>query len=295
MRLERKVQPVVERDRRRLPSTQTALLAMITDPAPHPFTPRPDALVVSDARASADERVQIYANMYRLRIAEALESQFPRVARLLGADAFAELAFGYVTDHPSRNPSLRFIGASLPDWLERTHGSLGLSDLARLEWARSDIFDAIDEPTLTVDALRAWPLDDFLRLPVKLVAAHRIVTVDFAITAFWERIGAAPASGEALDDDDETCGHAHAAPVDVQVDDAELPAGESILVWRQGASVVHRAIADEERYVLELAAKGTTFGAICDALPSFRTTEEASAQAFAWLWSWTTAELLVAP
>jgi hypothetical protein len=276
----------------RLPSTQTALLAMITDPAPHPFTPRPDALVVSDARASAEERVQIYANMYRLRIAEALESQFPRVARLLGADAFAELAFAYVTDHPSRHPSLRFIGAALPEWLERKHGSLGLSDLARLEWARSDIFDVIDEPTLTVEALRAWPLDDFMRLPVKLVAAHRIVTVDFAITAFWERIGAAPESDEG---DDDACGHAHAAPVDARLDDPELPAGESILVWRQGAAVVHRAITDAERDVLELAAKGTTFGAICDALPSFRTTEEASAQAFAWLWSWTTAELLVAP
>ena len=179
---------------RRLPSTQTALLAMITDAAPHPFTPSPDALVVSDARATAAERVAVYANMYRLRIAEALASQFPRLARLLGADAFADLAFGYVTDHPSRNPSLRDIGAALPDWLERTRGSVGLSDLARLEWARSDIFDAIDEPPLTVDALRAWPLDDFLRLPVKLVAAHRIITVDFAISTFWERIGAVPST-----------------------------------------------------------------------------------------------------
>ena len=49
--------------RRRLPSTQTALLAMITDAAPHPFTPSADALVVSDARASADERVHVYAHM----------------------------------------------------------------------------------------------------------------------------------------------------------------------------------------------------------------------------------------
>jgi hypothetical protein len=187
---------------------------------------------------------------------------------------------------------LRFIGAALPAWLERRYGGQGLSDLARLEWARSDIFDVIDEPTSTVDALRAWPVDEFLRLPVKLVAAHRIVTVDFAITAFWERIGAAPTEpaehqGEA--------GCAHAAPIDAEVEASELPGGESILVWRQGPAVYHRPITGAERGVLELAARGTTFGAICDALPAFRTTEEASAQAFAWLWSWTTAELLVAP
>jgi hypothetical protein len=272
---------------RRLPATQTALLAMITDPAPHPFTPPAGALVVSDARASAEERVQVYAYMYRARIAEALQSQFPRLARLLGGEAFAKLAFAYVTDHPSRHPSLRFLGAELPEWLDSRQRNASLSDLARLEWARSDVFDAIDEPLLTVDALRAWPLDQFLRLPVKLVSAHRIVTVDFAIAAWWEQIGGAADTGAG------DCEHA-CAPLDVQVMPAEHAAGESLLVWRQGPAVYHRVLEDGERAVLELAAAGTTFGAICDALPSWRSTDEASVQAFSWLWSWTTAELLVA-
>lgn len=288
------------RRKRRLPATQTALLAMITDAAPHPFTPSADALVVSDACASADERVHVYAHMYRTRLAEALESQYPRLARLLGADAFAKLAFAYVTDHPSRNPSLRFIGTELPDWLERKYGSIGLSDLARLEWARSDVFDVVDESTLTVDALRAWPLDDFMRLPVKLVAAHRIVTVDFAISAFWDSIGAAaeassPLSGDAnAGDCSGECEHPEGTSLGIELDPAEHAAGESVLVWRQGTDIYHRVITDAERDVLELAAAGTTFGAICDALPSWRPTEEASAQAFTWLWSWTTADLLVA-
>lgn len=276
----------VAASRRLLPATQTALLAMITEAVPHPFTPAASALVVSDARASADERVQVYAYMYRARITEALQSQFPRLARLLGSDAFAKLAFAYVTDHPSRNPSLRHLGAALPEWLDQ-QGKAGLSDLARLEWARSDVFDAVDEALLTVDALRAWPLDEFLRLPVKLVSAHRIVTVDFAIGAWWEQIGNDPDAGDA------DCEHAR-APVEVPVMPSERPAGESLLVWRQGAAVYHRVLDDAERAALELAAAGTTFGAICDTLPSWRSTEEASAQAFSWLWSWTTAELLVA-
>lgn len=293
--------PRVQPRPRVLPSTQTALLAMIADAAPHRFTPVAEALVVSDARASADERVQVYAYMYRARITEALESQFPRLARLLGAEAFATLAFAYVTDHPSRHPSLRFLGTALPDWLERKQGSLGLSDLARLEWARSDVFDVIDEPTLTVDALRAWPLDAFMQLPVKLVAAHRLVTVDFAISAFWERIGApsdaavsSPTGGPEEGDCATECGHTEAGPVAAELDRPDSPAGESLLVWRQGAAVYHRVIDDAEREALELAVAGTTFGAICETLPSWRTTEEVSAQAFTWLWSWTTAELLLA-
>jgi len=282
--------------RRLLPAGQTALLAMITEPASHPFTPAADTLVVSDARASADERVQVYAYMYRARLAEALASQFPRLARLLGAEAFAELTFAYVTDHPSRNPSLRLIGAALPEWLEQRRGA-ALSDLARLEWARSDVFDAADEPVLTVDALRAWPLDAFMRLPIKLTQAHRIVTVDFAIAACWEEIGAVADGGEPADEGDDSgaCAHEHAGPLGIQIASAAQAAGESLLVWRQGAAVYHRVLADDERAVLELAAAGTTFGAICDALPGWRPAQEASAQAFAWLWSWTTAELLVAP
>jgi hypothetical protein len=284
--------------RRLLPATQTALLALITEPVPHPFTPAADTLVVSDGRASADERVQVYAYMYRARLAEALASQFPRLARMLGTAAFEGLTFAYVTEHPSRHPSLRFLGEALPEWLERRHRA-ELSDLARLEWARGDVFDAVDEPVLTVDALRAWPLDEFTRLPIRLTQAHRIVTVDFAIAACWEQLGevsGAPDGDQCGGEDDgiAACEHGGAAPLDVQIAVAEQAAGESLLVWRQGAAVYHRVLAEGERTVLELAAAGTTFGAICDALSS-RPPEEASAQAFAWLWSWTTAELLIAP
>ena len=75
----------------------------------------------------------------------------------------------------------------------------------------------------------------------------------------------------------------------------EGAAGESLLIWRQDANVCHRVLAESERQVLELVAAGTSFGVVCDTLPSWRPTEEASAQAFGWLWSWATADLLVAP
>jgi hypothetical protein len=108
------------RARRTLPATQTALLALITDPVRHPFTPAASTLVVSDGRASADERVQVYAYMYRARITEALQSQFPRLARLLGGEAFAELAFAYVTEHPSRIPRCDSWGRRCPSgWTVR--------------------------------------------------------------------------------------------------------------------------------------------------------------------------------
>jgi len=260
--------------RRRMPSTETALMSMITEASPGPFTPAAETLVISNDRASAKDRVSVYAYMYRARVAEALESQFPKLARLLGCEEFAGLSFAYVTDHPSRRPSLRHLGTHLPDWLEQKRPRAPwLADLARLEWARTDVFDVRDEQVLTIDDLRAWPQEEFMSLPLKLIAAHRIVTVDYAVADFWKQIG-----------DD--------GGPDV-ADESEDPAGESLLVWRQDASVYHRIIGQAERGVLELVVQGATFGGLCESLPSWRTPEEGSVQAFSWLWSWTTDGLLV--
>ncbi len=142
-----------------------ALLAQITSGHGAPSLPDATALVTGDARASGAERIHVYQHMYRARLIEALEGQFPRVSRWLDADAFAEVVAAYVTDEPSRHPSLRFIGRRFPDWLaarapaEARHPAL--ADLARLEWAREDVFDAADQGTLTLETVRGWPPDRF--------------------------------------------------------------------------------------------------------------------------------------
>jgi hypothetical protein len=252
--------------------------------------PLPDAaeLVIGDTRASSAERIHVYQHMYRARIVEALEGQFPRLARWLGAEAFAELAAAYIADEPSRHPSLRFLGRRFPDWLathaptnNARHGAL--ADLASFEWAREDVFDALDEPTLTIDAVRAWPADGFAEIPLRLVAAHRRVRLARPVAALWDAIGAA------------------AREVDTNVIDAVAEAtaareteGESLLVWRQGISVFHRATDAAESAALERIAAGTTFGAVCEQLSRDASEDEAIAQAFAWLSTWATDELLAA-
>ena len=148
-----------------LAATQEALLSMITG---RPGGTRFGAgdLVVGDERASAEHRVGVYAYMYRLRMAEALESQFPRLAKLLGPDDFANLSAAYVHDEPSRHPSLRYLGQRLPGWMAAGGAASPIHvGLAQLEWARTDVFDLADESTLTLGALRSWPLERFGEFP----------------------------------------------------------------------------------------------------------------------------------
>lgn len=256
-----------------LASMQTAALALITGREAGVVVPDPGALIVGDARASAGERMHVYAHMYRARIVEALESQFPRLAKLLGPDAFSDLAAAYITDEPSRHPSLRYVGERLPAWLAaRRPEAPKLAALARLEWARADVFDLTDDPTLTLEALRAWPPDRFGELPLQLVTAHRLLTVPAGTAQLWDSLGGDAVAG---------AGAAAEAPGDIAEGGEEF-----LVVWREGTIVYHRPVTPDEHAALELAAASTHFGVVCESLLATHTEEAALTQAYTWMSTW---------
>jgi hypothetical protein len=128
----------------------------------------------------AAERLQIYAGMYPLRMVEALRSDYPALAGLLGARGFERLVRDYVAAHPSRSFTLARLGDRLPEFVAgwgspRRRGLL--ADVARLELATTQVFDAektepLDPLALAAVSAREWA-------PMKLVpaAAFRLVSV----------------------------------------------------------------------------------------------------------------------
>jgi hypothetical protein len=251
-------------------SVQAALLSRITGQELGGRTPDPAILIRGDARGSAEERLAVYSFMYRSRLVEALESQFPRLARLLGAEAFADLTCDYLADHPSRHPSLRELGRALPGWLAAHHHQAGaLAGLAGLEWARADVYDLADQLVMTLDAPRAFPPERFGELPLRLIAAHRFVEVDGGTGALWDRL--APGA---------------AGPPPLPGAWREAAPGVTLLVWRQDIAVYHRAVDPEERAALALVSAGSKFGVICDELSAAHGDAAAAARAFAWLSTW---------
>jgi hypothetical protein len=248
-------------------------MSLITSQRADARAPKPADLVVGDERASAAERLEVYRHMYRARLTEALESQFPRLAALLGT-GFAELATAFVDDEPSIHPSLRELGRPLPAWLAaRRPGVSALASLAQLEWARTDVFDLADDAVLTLDALRAWPGERFAELPLRLVTAHRLVALTAGTAELWQAVGAG--ATEPLGPYGDT--------------------DEAVVVWRDGIAVYHRVVDADERAALEKLAPGTSFGAICEWLSERHGGDAAVRRAFAWLSTWAADGLLVAP
>jgi hypothetical protein len=126
---------------------------------------RPDRLaevLLPSATLTPTERIGIYHGMYILRMVEALESDYPALAHFLGEKRWAALVRDYVERHPSRSHTLNVLGRALPSFLLETSDlpRRGFChDLARLELAVTEVFDAEETPRLGEAELLSVPAE----------------------------------------------------------------------------------------------------------------------------------------
>jgi len=103
--------------------------------------------VRGDNRLTAEDRIGIYMQGYRLRLIECLRSEYPMLAALAGETAFGLFAQGYIAAHPSRSYTLYEFAAGFADYLEAARppgdGPQAIpAELARIERARAEILRA---------------------------------------------------------------------------------------------------------------------------------------------------------
>ncbi len=116
----------------------------------------PGAVVRAHGALTPVERLRIYASMYPLRTVEALRSDFPALAALLGEERFGALVAEYVAAHPSTSFTLARLGDALPAFAASWGPGRGRrlrADVARLERAAAAVFDAADVDVLDASAL----------------------------------------------------------------------------------------------------------------------------------------------
>jgi len=131
-----------------------------------------NAIATGNGRLEGGAQVEIYREQFFLRHVDALREDFGSLAHFLGPEAFASLARDYLAAHPPRSFSLRDLGQGLPPFVTDAR----LRDLAHVEWAFVEAFDAGSLPALAASDLTslgeaAWAS---LRIPlqpsVKLLA-----------------------------------------------------------------------------------------------------------------------------
>lgn len=142
--------------------------------------------VLPSRTLAARERVAIYARMYRLRMLEALHTDYPALARLSGEEGFERLARAYLRAHPSRHPSLNFLGRKLPEFLATKRGLSRralLADVATLENAMSEVFDAPRETSLSGEDFARLTPEQWTSARLRLPKALRLLALQHAANA----------------------------------------------------------------------------------------------------------------
>lgn len=228
------------------------------------------ALIQGTAALDPTARVDVYAQMYWMRIADALLEDYPRIAALVGSERFHALVRAYLSRTPSRHPSLSHVGAGFADFLAiRADVPPFAADLARLEWARMQVFTASDARVLTLADLRRFAPDDWPALRLQVIPALTLLELHWPAHEIWAAEGDPAAQ-------------------------AWAPAPTSLRVWRNESLVYQARVESAEYAALTVLRSGTTFGDVCAALATLSSEERAAEDAATLLLRWIEDQVLVA-
>ena len=217
-------------------------------------------------------RLDIYRNAFRARLTDALRDNHPVLHRVLGDEAFDQLGASFIAARPSRQPSIRWFGAELADWLRDTAEQLphpALVDLARMEWALSIAFDAADATPLQVADLLAVAPQDWPELRFEPLPSLHLIAMNWAVEPLWSALSAdenaTTAAPEALD--------------------------HHLLVWRRDEQTQWRSVAPFEALLLDACIGGLSFADLCELAMAERG-DNAAAEVAGYLRVWVEAGML---
>jgi Putative DNA-binding domain len=220
-----------------------------------------------------DVLFRVYKHAYGSRLVEAMRNDYKLLHLYLGDEMFDNMGYAYVDANPSQHPNLRWFSQALPDFLKSTEPYSkyrDLSDLAALEKALNDAFDAEDAPVVTLEDMAGFAPEVWNDL--KFEPHPSVIRLDLATNA--------AAMWLALKDE-----------VDPP-DRVMLEEPNRVLVWREDVTPKFRELNAEESMMWGEAVSGIPFGVLCTMLATFDDPDSAAARGAGYLHGWITTGLL---
>ncbi len=221
--------------------------------------------IESTADTSAEQRMGIYASGYRLRLKEALETDFDRLYSYMGDALFEQLMDRYIDTHVSHNPSLRYYSQHLCALLETQKPFSNVPELleiAHIEEAFNHSFDAKNARATQMAELAQLPEDAWPTLTLQFDASIRILLCEYNSFPIWKALS-----------EDQT-------PPPLEKDPTPW------LVWRKDMVSRYRAMEDAEAKALDKAMGGANFSEICEVLLEHFDEHDTPVRAIGYLQTW---------
>jgi hypothetical protein len=202
-------------------------------------------------RLSGVEMLEIYREQFWLRHTASLVEDFPGVGGIIGGQDWNRLAVEYLLAYQPETFTLRELGAKLPafiatcDWLEN---ATLVADMARLEWAHVEVFDALDVPLLDPKKLAAVPEDAWEGARLVPDPALRLLRLDYPVIPLRRRL---------LTSEQHEFEHDDAIPL------PEASPGQWA-VHRRERGIFHDALDLPAYSLLDRLVQGRPLGAACE-------------------------------
>ena len=147
-----------------------------------------EELVLPSKQLDSVERLSIYGNMYFSRLIEILAEEFPTVQHLFGKELFGTLVRDYVTRHPSTHYSLTRLGSRFPAYLADEVDDIPdrefAADVATVERAMEDVFDARRVEPIQFEELTAIPIERWGDVRLQTIPALRLLELDYPVNTY---------------------------------------------------------------------------------------------------------------
>jgi hypothetical protein len=255
------------------------------------------ARVTGTAKVSAQQRLAIYYDAYRLRLLEALDANYPVLHAWIGDEEFEQLGLAYLDAHQSTHFSIRYFGHRLPKFLttEAYRDRPYFNEMATLEWALSEAFDAEDSDIMKIEDMAGIPPSAWPGMRFRFHSSVRRLNLRWNVPPIWKAINqnlddengascrgetsATPSSSDGRHDKDEP------SKMNVPALTAdEYP--QSWLIWREALKTYFRSLPVDEAWAIDTAVAGGTFAEICEGLVEWIDAQNVASHAAGLLKQW---------
>lgn len=223
-------------------------------------------------RADGAPLLRIYQHAYASRLAEALRDNYGVLPQIMGDEAFDALAQAYIQACPSRQPSIRWFGDRLPEFMTLRADLVphpAFVDLARMEWGLRAAFDAADAEPMPAQALAQVAPEQWPRLVFTPVPSLLLLALQWNVEPAWRAF----------------------KQFDPQTDEEPQlpepqPVDHGLQVWRQGLETRWRALEGLPLLLLQGMLQGAAFADLCAAAQGELGEAQVAAAVIAQLQGW---------
>ena len=232
----------------------------------------PAALKPANRGACASRAGEIASGPW---LSDFIANDHPLLQRYMGDTQFNAATRSYVAKHPSDAPNARWFSRHFPKFLRTTlpySRKPELAELASLERALNDAFDAPDLPHIAMSDLAAIDPARFSNAILDIHPSAKRLKAMTNVTSLWSSL---------------KCEEPPPRPIN-------LDAPQELLVWRQSLSSRFRMLGGEEAMAFDAAAKQMPFGVICEMIAMTDEAGTAGRRAAAYLRGWIEAQVISA-